>query len=90
MYLFKFYKAYLEFSSYGLSIPQEKFFSNVYLLYSKLKTIFRAEDMIYKSIREFVLKEIKDYSNVEFLNLFFESNQVVEAKPKGRAVDKAC
>lgn len=46
--------------------------------------------MIFKSIRKFVLKEIKDYSDVEFLNSFFESNHVVEAKPKCRVVDMAC
>lgn len=55
---------------------------------SLLKTMFRAVDMVFKSIRKFVLKEIKDYSNVK--SLFFKSNHVVEANTKCRLVDAIC
>lgn len=52
-------------------VPQRKMKKSKCLLtlYSKLKTMSRAVYMVLKSSRKFVLMEIKDYSNVEFLDL---------------------
>lgn len=62
MYLLKFYKAQLEFSIYGSGIPQGK---KILLLF-KVETKVYSVVMVFKSIRDSILKEIKEYSKVEF------------------------